>query len=124
MNLNNPDYRFEFGDYLTCNDFRSYVSDNGRFITFFNGDKAARFENDSLLVMEKVVGDDDRGDHITVLAKFDGLSQMDDFKFMLQMHIFDIVTLKDFVQRVKRKEPVLFSGLFDHFTPEDLPINY
>lgn len=125
-----PDYPESFAGYLEVNGYTKHTSNDLLTVSFTNWPKVVMFQRDAAYFFEIHDGDDDRATEKSQYGMVDGLCQMDDFKFMLQMHIFDIVPMKDFVRRVKKESDVhpifqpMLETFFNHHTPAEHPVNY
>jgi len=103
----------EFFDYLEANGYRRYDSEDGLRPGFVNDErKYISFKYDKATIGMYYDGSDDEAPNWSDYAVVDGISQLDLFKFMLVMHAFDIVPLKDFIRQAKKEiTPPLFEDL-------------
>jgi hypothetical protein len=118
----NPDLPCDFADYLVACGFKQYLSDNKRTYTFINDTKAVAITGNKISFMDWYCCDDDRSTDFSEYASVTGLDQLDLFKFQLLCHSFDLVPLKQFIQKVREHTDELDRFLNKISNPEH--VNY
>jgi hypothetical protein len=96
----NPNYKDAFGDYLVANGFKegnkSPYSDT---LYFFKNDAGVMISGDAVDVGQfNPTIDGVRQPGCIIHATFTGISRLDEFSWMLLMHITGAVPLKEFVK--------------------------
>lgn len=122
-------------DYLEANGFRRSDSKHfpGQIVYFLKDSMAIEIRNDSVEVKSFHPADQEEGARWITDFKFNGISKLDDFGWMLLFHITDVVPLKVFLRGLIREgafisKSDLMSSIFEHFkvteNHEAVPVGY
>lgn len=130
----NPFFLEAAGEYLEAN---GYKRSDGELVNnaiyFFDGKQAVVVYNDHVDFMTYDNGEPgQRREGYSKYMSFAGIADLDIFKWMLLLHVADIVPLKQFVKEVRKESPTDVVGfvnqMLGHFrVAEDrnaVPINY
>ncbi|HET6255812.1 MAG TPA: hypothetical protein VFE32_17175 [Puia sp.] len=119
-----PQFPPDFVRYLESHGWRQ--EDTGSsWISFRRNDMRVFVKGDVIDVF--IQTDDNPRRPLELLCAFHGWPILNEFTFMLQMHVMNVVSLKQFVRKAKREfadEAMTIDKILEHFGVEHLPEAY
>lgn len=101
----------DFMDYLVANGFRIYPSDRKYCVDLTDGDACISIQFDTVTLLRRFEGDEDRSTEYAEVGRVSGLSHLDIFGWQLLLHAFGIVPIQEFARRAREEQPSMFETL-------------